>query len=413
MQVSFFLRKDKKNKRGEYPIRMSITFEGNTLFKQVKGIKTLEKHWKDREQRIKPNLKSEDYNNYIEYNKKIDELESKVKSIFRYILLNNIQPSKDFFEEKLKESQKADINLTHEFFPCFEEFIQSHKNIRAKSTLKRYRTTFNFLKDFENDTNYKLYFDSINNDFLIAFRNYSFEKRKTLNNYYGRLLGYIKTFMNWAYDKNYHKNNEFRKFKKVENEIEVIYLTIEELLQLLNHDFKIKRLNHVRDIYCFGAFTGLRYSDIKQLKETNIHEDKIVINIQKTKSMNHIVPLNKFSKQILEKYKDTVFEPLPVISGQKFNQYIKECCKIIGLDTPTQITRFIGSQKIEKIIPKYELITAHTARKSFITNSLYLNMNERIVREITGHKKEENFRKYINIAEERKQSEMNKAWDKI
>ena len=59
----------------------------------------------------------------------------------------------------------------------------------------------------------------------------------------------------------------------------------------------------------------------------------MLITIQKTKAINTKIPLNKFSREILERYKDTIHEPLPVISDQKFNKYIKECCKIVEIDT--------------------------------------------------------------------------------
>ena len=104
---------------------------------------------------------------------------------------------------------------------------------------------------------------------------------------------------------------------------------------------------------------------------------------------------------------------MPTISSQKFNKYIKECCKFVGIDTPTTITRYIGTRRIDKTVPKHELITSHTARKTFVTNSLILGMKEMVVRNITGHKKEESFRKYVQIAKDFKKQEMDNTWDKM
>jgi integrase len=219
--------------------------------------------------------------------------------------------------------------------------------------------------------------------------------------------------LNWAYDKEYHSNQNFKKFKASEDEIEVIYLTIEELMTLFNHDFESPRLNHVRDVYCFGCFTGLRFSDIKQLRVSNVFEDHLLLNIQKTKTIGQNIPLNNYAQKILSRYKDTIYVPLPVISSQKFNKYIKECCEIAKIDTPTSITRYVGQKRIDKLVPKYEVITSHTARKTFVTNSLILGMKEMVVRNITGHKKEETFRKYVKIAEDFKKNEMDNTWNKI
>ena len=76
-------------------------------------------------------------------------------------------------------------------------------------------------------------------------------------------------------------------------------------------------------------------------------------------------------------------------------------------------TRYVGQKRIEITVPKYELITSHTARKTFVTNSLILGMKEMVVRNITGHKKEESFRRYVKIAEDFKRQEMDNTWDKV
>jgi integrase len=219
--------------------------------------------------------------------------------------------------------------------------------------------------------------------------------------------------MNWTHDKEYHDNLKYKKFKARQDETEIIYLTMEELMKLYNHDFENNRLNEVRDMYVFNSVTGLRISDYKALKPANIKEDHIIITIQKTRVNNTKIPLNKFSKEILKRYKDTIHEPLPIISDQKFNKYIKECCKIVEINTLITKTRYVGQKRIDITVPKYDLITSHTARKTFVTNSLILGMKEMVVRNITGHKKEESFRRYVKIAEDFKRQEMDNTWDKI
>jgi len=126
-----------------------------------------------------------------------------------------------------------------------------------------------------------------------------------------------------------------------------------------------------------------------------------------------MIPLNKFSRAILEKYKDTVQYPLPRVSSQKFNEYIKECCKAAGIDTPTSITRFSGKVRKEITGAKYEFITSHVARKTFTTLSLVLGVPERVVKGITGHKKEENFRKYVNFSKEFEKQQLDSVWNAV
>lgn len=411
MQYSYYLDKGSIRKDKLIPVFYSLTFEGQRIRKKIKGVNCSEKHWNKKAQRLKAPLKSEVYNYHIEYNKILDEFEDKVKKIFRYILLNNITPTKEFILDKLEKEEE--INLYHDFFISFQEFIDKSKNTKAERTIKSYVTTINFIKDFTNETNFEVRFDTLDYNFYEKFQDYAFEIRETKNNYFGKLITIIKTFMTWSFKRDYHQNLDYKKFKVKKDDIEVIYLTMDELLRLYNYEFKNSRLERTKDFYCFGCFTGLRFSDLKLLKPSNIFENHLKMNIQKTKTIDHKIPLNKYSIAILEKYKETIYEPLPVISSQKFNKYIKECCKIVGIDTPTLITRYIGTKRIDKNIPKYELITSHTARKTFVTNSLILGMKEMVVRNITGHKKEESFKKYVKIAEDFKQQEMDNTWDKI
>ncbi|WP_282079562.1 site-specific integrase [Aquimarina algiphila] len=412
MQVSFHLRKDKIGKVGLAPIRMVIATNGFKIFKAVKGVKCSENNWDSRKERIKAQKRKEEYNNYIEYNKIIDELEANIKKLDRYILLNNIVPTKEYILEKLASGIEK-VELTHFFFPSFEEFIEISKSVKVPRTIKSYVTTRNFLQDFEASTGYKLTFDSIDNNFFEKIQDYTFLNRKNKNSYLAFIIKVLNTFMRWSYEKEYHDNLKFKKFKVRIDETEIIYLTMDELMTLYNHEFDSNRLSQVRDVYCFNCFTGLRISDTSSLKPSNISDEAITLTIQKTRANNTRIPLNRFSKAILEKYKDTIYEPLPIISQQKFNKYIKECCEKTKINTPITITRYIGQKRIDKTVPKHDLITSHTARKTFVTNSLVLGMKEIVVRNITGHKKEESFRRYVKIAEDLKRQEMDNTWDKI
>jgi len=411
MQVTFRLRKDKTNLDGTIPILADITFAGVRIKRNIKDVKTLERHWKNH--RIKPNLKTEAYNQHIEYNQILDDFQDKTKAIFRFIHLYKLRPSRELILSKIDDNSFGSNSLAPDFYKCFDEFIATNLTTKALGTIKKYKTVRGFLEQFQSATGYSVRFDTINIDFYEKFRDYSFLERKTLNNYFGKLIAIIKTFMNWAHERNYHNNEDFRRFKKPQDDIEVICLTLDELMKLYKHDFSSKRLEHVRDFYCFGCFTGLRFSDIKKLDTSHIFEDYIKFTVVKTRSIDHSVALNRFAKEILAKYRGTIYEPIPTISSQKFNEYIKECCSIVKIDTPTTITRYIGQKRIDKTYKKYELITSHTARKTFVTTSLYLGMSETGVKQNTGHKDDRSFRRYVNATDAYKKQEMDNAWNNI
>ena len=82
----------------------------------------------------------------------------------------------------------------------------------------------------------------------------------------------------------------------------------------------------------------------------------------------------------------------------------------------TELVNYVdysGGKAREHREPKYKLITNHIARKTFITNSIMLGMNTKTIKEITGHKKDAVFNKYVKISEEFKKLEMERTWDNI
>lgn len=412
MKVSFNLRKDKITKENLISVSITIRHNGILVRKIIPKIKVLEKNWDDKKQRLKKAKALSDYELFNKFNQIMDNIEDKIYDEYRTSILKETEITKDRLLELLTNEKVTKIKeVKNTFFDRLDEFISTSKPTRAKSTIKNYNTLKKFLNDFVDITGYQLTFYSIDLTFFDYFKAYSFNVRETKNNYFAKLTSTLKTFMNWALDREYHNSFKFKKLQFSEEDIEIIYMTMDELMKFYNHDFKLKRLNHVRDIYLFGSFTGLRVSDLKRLEDENIKNGFIDMTLQKGKNINHRIPLTNHAKEILRRYKDTIYSPLPTISDQKYNEYLKECCKIIELNEMIKITRYVGEKRIDKTYPKHNLITSHTARKTFITNSLMLGMSERSVKNITAHKTEKSFRKYIALSEDYKKEQIENAWN--
>ncbi|MDW3209296.1 MAG: site-specific integrase [Reichenbachiella sp.] len=411
INLSFKPNEQKKDKDGMCPIFMTLTFSSQRIRKAVQHAKVKPSDWNDKKSRLKQSGdKSKEDNQII--NSKLESLQELVHQINKVVLKENITLTKKYVLDRIENPSLLEVEKKS-FFNVFEEFIKVGQSNKAKRTLMAYQTCFNFLKNFESEKKRKLTFRNIDFEFFEDFRTYAFIEKKIADNYFSKIIANLKSFLNWATERDYNTTLTYRKFKAPEIEKEVVYLTIEELLRLHNYDFKSNRLNHVKDTFCFACFTGLRFSDLTSLLPAHIHSDYILKNIQKTKEVNHKIPLNKYAKEILNRYKDTIHNPLPKISNQKYNSYIKECCKTAEIDSEIVVSRSVGGNRIETTKPKHEVISSHTARKTFATNSLILGMKEMVVRNITGHKKEVHFKKYIKIAEDVKKTEMDNTWDKI
>ena len=135
--------------------------------------------------------------------------------------------------------------------------------------------------------------------------------------------------------------------------------------------------------------TSLRYSDVRNLKRSDIKPDHIEVTTVKTAD-SLIIELNDHSKAILEKYKDVHFEnhmALPVISNQKMNEYLKEIATLCELDFD---------------------ISFHTARHTFATTvTLNNGVPLETVSKMLGHSNVQMTQHYAKIQDRKIGDDMN------
>ena len=164
-------------------------------------------------------------------------------------------------------------------------------------------------------------------------------------------------------------------------------------------------------MYFFSnASTGLRYSDVFNLRRSDIKGDHIEVTTVNTPD-SLIIELNNHSKAILDKYKDVAFEDdkvLPVITNQKMNDYLKELAELAGIDEPVRQTYYRGNERIDEVTPKYALLGTHAGRRTFICNALALGIPLQVVMKWTGHSDYKAMKPYIDIADDIKANAMNK-----
>ena len=210
----------------------------------------------------------------------------------------------------------------------------------------------------------------------------------------------------------------------------VIFLTHEELLKLYNYEVpksgeKVKLIDmsgreyektvqepgalaKTRDLFCFCAFTSLRYSDMANLHRYDVQDGAISVVTQKTNARLQI-KLNSYAQAILDKYKDQYFPgdlALPVISNQKMNQYLKDLCELCGFNEPIHITGFRKGRRYDVTRPKYSEISTHCGRKTFICFMLSIGIAPQVVMKFTGHADYKSMKPYIDIAEKAKTDAM-------
>ena len=295
------------------------------------------------------------------------------------------------------------------FFEIYDIFIfdEAQNNQWNKRTIQKMQTQKKVLYEFD----FEMRFEKFNEEYISSYQKF-LEDKDHKNSTISKELAALKWFLKWAKRKGYNKFSEFELFKpKIKNiQKKIIFLNQSELKKL--REFEIpeenKNLEKIRDIFLFQCFTGLRYSDVFNLKKANIRENYIEVTTLKT-SENLIIELNKLSKNILERYKDIEGEKaLPVISNQKMNDYLKELAELAGINDLVTTTYYKGNVRFEEITPKYALLGTHAGRRTFVCNALSLGIPPNVVMKWTGHSDYKSMKPYIDIADEIKATAMDK-----
>lgn len=285
------------------------------------------------------------------------------------------------------------------FLKSIQEYIDTTN--KAPRTKLGYGTTLNVLNDYQETLKFPITFDSINMDFYDHFVNYLITVKESAKNTIGGYIKNIKVFMDYANDKGYTTNQGHRhkKFKKVEETAETIYLNDKELEILYNKDLSDNpKLDRVRDLFIIGCYTGLRFSDLSQITPGKFINNGTQLKVKTIKTGETVViPLHWTIREILQKYDNELPRS---ISNQKFNEYLKKLGEKAEIKDNVTLTKTKGGLTYDSHFEKWQLITVHTARRSFSTNMFIAGVPTISIMKITGHRTERAFMKYIKITQE-------------
>jgi len=417
-QIVFYLKSEKQDKFGKVSLLAQITVDYKPYRMKVGKVRL--RDWNKRTQRLKlTSLSEKEYDENCIMNALIDEVEKRAKELFNKVVLEKRKPTETELKNLLITPEEPVLQRNKSFMSVFGEFIETNKSDKAERTIKGYTTVKNFITRFQESTRFYITWENIDVTFVDKLKKFTFLTERKQSGYYAKITKVLITFLHWAEERNFYNGNIYDKLRAEEPEKEVIFISMNELLTLKDHDFKNNRLNKVRDLYCFACFTGLRYSDVISLKHEHIKDKILTKNQVKTGEIKSI-PLNNFALEILKRNVGNE-KPLPGMAIQNLNYYIKECCKNIA-NNQSSLSGFnrlvikknvIGSEVIEESIPLHEAITFHTARKTFITNSIMLGVNIKALQDMGAPKKEKDLKKYLKITDAFKSEVMDNTWNTI
>ncbi len=400
MKTNFYLKDN--HSKGLTLINLFVSFS-DVRMKFSTGQSIAPKHWNFTEQQAKKSLTGyTDLNNYL---KALADYATKSQ---RKYLTDGINLTVQALRKELDNFLNKKVEKKKDFESYYNDFVEDKTPLLKQRTVWKYKRLLIELKEFGKQSKIDLSFQSMDLNFYNKFKAF-FIKQGKADSTTNKHIIILKTFLQWAHSMGYNTNLFFVKnFKTVSSEKPVIVLTNAELFHLSNYDFANNgKLDRIRDLYCFSAFTGLRFSDVQAIKKANVIEGQIHLTNVKTNNVN-IIPLIPFAKSILEKYN----YQLPKISNVKANLHIKDACKVAGINSPVTKPLISGGKdkNKDKELLKYQIITFHTARKTHITLSLQRGMRPEVVMSNVSHSDYKTFKKYINVSDAMKITESQTAW---
>ena len=363
-------------------------------------------------------------------NREFEKATNKQKA--RVAAINN-KDSEEVIEQKVAEAEvkekKPKAKPAAEYM---DEFIREESRLKGWSmeTYKMQKSFKNHLIKFNKKADLDFFDQNGLEKFIVYLRSKADLEESSAEKQYKNLTWFLR----WAIRKGYTQVQAIESYEPVFKTVKkpVIFLTQEEMDKLFN--FKIPKtgkkvklktydgkkyektvlegegMERARDLFCFCAFTSLRYSDVVEVRRVDIKDGTLNITTQKTHDRLPIF-LHENAIAILDKYKDQDFpggKALPYMTNQQMNRCLKDLCELCGFNTPYTITCYRNGVRHDDVFPKYELIGTHAGRKTFICFALSNGIPPDVVMKFTGHCDYKSMKPYIDITESAKKDAIKK-----
>ena len=392
----FIIRKGSVKKNGTYTIFARITVNGERVEFSINA-SVLKKHWDKKTMLVKPVCKDA-----IVINDTIMLIRTKLYNYKLQLQEEGI----NLTALALKNKYLGIIENPRTILSIFKEHNERCKTLVnidfAPGTYERYETCYkhvsNFIKHKLNKDDVLL--NEVKPQFINDLEHYLKVDRKCNHNTTTKYLKNFKKITRIALANDWMKKDPFSNIKFHLKEVDIAFLTEEELNTIMYKKLSTIKLDQVRDIYVFQCFTGLAFIDVKRLSKNHIvyHNGSSWIKKRrhKTKNWSHI-PLMEPAIDILKKYEKFGFgietdEVLPVLSNQKMNEYIKVIAKECEIN---------------------KNLSTHTARHTFATTVTLANkISIEVVSKMLGHSSINMTKKYARVVDDVIQKDMKKLQGK-
>ncbi|WP_026726474.1 site-specific integrase [Flavobacterium sasangense] len=398
VSILFYIKRAKVNNLGVCPIYTRVTVNAKRFeFSTNKSINP--DKWSSEGSKVKgTSEEARTINSHLDY------LKNQILQAEKKLIKKDISVS----SENLKNELFGLTETKRMLVPIFQDHNNKIKELVGKEyapgTLERYTTslkhTIEFMQWKYNVSDIDI--TKIDHAFITDYEFWLRSVRNCANNTAVKYLKNFNKIIKLCLANDWLDKNPFANYKSKVKEVERVYLTEDEIQNIINKDFKTERLSLVRDIFLFSCFTGLAYIDVKNLTKSHISygidgEKWIFTHRQKTESASKI-PILPVTQMIIDKYENhpqchNEDKLLPILSNQKMNAYLKEIAAVC---------------EIEKEL------TFHIARHTFATTVTLTNgVPIESVSKMLGHKNLRTTQHYAKVLDRKVSEDMKLLKDKF
>ena len=412
MVTQFVLRNDKKDAAGCCPVHLVVYFDGARL-KCATGEKCKPADWNADRQQFRRS-----YPLAEEANLMLKRLAADALGWWRALRAAGDAPTLASLRAVLRPAPVA-AAVAVVASSAAELYLEYQASIRARGyaahTLRARKMFGSWMAAYEAASGERLTpstYDLAAHDRVLSFLR--FDRNLALNTVAAYVRGF-KTFLRWCRDeRGLAVPIELRKLQGKHTDTVKMWLTAGELVALAGALLPA-HLVPVRDVLLFCCYTGLRYSDVQALQPGNVQEwdGARVLRLTQTKTRTGVsIYLTEAAGAILDKYADPArARLLPVLANQVMNRGLKLVGKYAGLVAPVVTTGQVGGSVVKTSVSKFELLTMHTARHTFATQSLLRGMPVEVLQKVLGHANIQTTLIYAKVVEDLQHQTMRRVWD--
>ena len=394
LKAQFNLREPKEQKPTN--IYMVVFLDGKQ-YKLSTGLKVYPEHWNSEKQQafVSCRLNEIDNINNTIINDKLTELKQTFVDYKLYIcthpdeVINQLYILKKYIYKDMehKGTKKEPIDIFAHLFDALDKDVNKKGDILAtgknKSTKAQDYSQIKPFKTFIDSTGLVFYsFNDLNREIISNYQEWLINNLQgrtnggkcsvsTINKNINKLLELINKYAvkRGLMDNSVFTNLQVEKLKDKSASIDnYIALRDDEIYKLWNYKTKTKADDAVKDIFILNCLIGQRIGDIDKIdKNVDKTGDSVYISLVQDKCTHKIETelIFTLAKTILEKYD----YKLPTINKGTFNTKLKAIAKDAGITgTETITTHTAGtSEPITEYKEKYDCISSHTARRTFVT----------------------------------------------